>query len=286
MKLAPRYDRPAVLAIDDTVDTVDSQLVPVTRQRRRFQSMLARLTEEQWSHASRCDGWTARDVVVHLVTVNEFWTMSVAAGTAGEPTRVLAGFDPASTPALLVDTMHALSPSEVLDRFVTTNEAFLDTLARLAAEEWSMPAESPPGHVPIRLLAQHALWDSWVHERDVALPLGNAPAIEPDEVASCLRYVAALSPALAFAVGAGGSGGGRRGDVLAVEATDPAVRFVLDVGESVTLRDAPLELDVPCLRGDAAEMTEALSLRRPMDPDAPPEWTEILGGMEAAFDAR
>lgn len=280
MKLAPRYDGPAVLAIDDPVD---SQLVPVTRQRRRFQSMLAELTEEQWSHASRCDGWTARDVVVHLVTVNEFWTMSVVAGTAGAPTRMLTGFDPAATPPLLVDTMRVLSPSAVLDRFVTTNEAFLDTLGALTAEEWAMPAESPPGHVPIRLLAQHALWDSWVHERDVALPLGIASAVEDDEVASCLRYAAALSPALAIAVGGDRAGGGRA--VLAVEATDPSVRFVLTVGDSVTLRDALVEPEIPCLRGDAVELTEVLSLRRPMDLDAPPEWALILGGLEAAFDA-
>jgi uncharacterized protein (TIGR03083 family) len=278
MKLAPRYDGPVVLVIDDTPD---SQLVPVTRQRRRFQAMLAELTDDQWAHASRCDGWTARDVVVHLVTVNEFWNLSVVAGAAGEPTRVLAGFDPAATPPLLVDTMRALSPGEVLDRFVATNDAFLAALAALTTDEWSMPAESPPGHVPIRLLAQHALWDSWVHERDVALPLGITPAIEPDEVASCLRYAAALSPALALTVGRVAAGG----DGLAVEATDPPVRFVLDVGDSVSLRDAPFDHDAPCLRGDAVEMTEALSLRAPMAPDAPMEWTRVRGGLEAAFDA-
>jgi hypothetical protein len=73
--------------------------------------------------------------------------------------------------------------------------------------------------------------------------------------------------------------------VFAVEATDPSVRFVLTVGDSVTLRDASVGPEVPCLRGDAVELTEVLSLRRPMDLDAPPEWALILGGLEAAFDA-
>ena len=278
MRLAPRYDGPPVIVIDDTPT---SQLVPVTRQRRRFQAMLAELTDEQWAHASRCDAWTARDVVVHLISVNEFWNMSVVAGTAGEPTRVLAGFDPAATPPLLVDTMSALSPGEVLDRFSASNESFLTTLSALSIEEWAMPAESPPGHVPIRLLAQHALWDSWVHERDVALPLGITPDIEPDELASCLRYAAALSPALALAVGQVGAGVG----VLSVEATDPTVRFVLDVGDSVSLREAPFDHAAPCLRGDAVEMTEALSLRHPMGVDTPIEWVQVRGGLEAAFDA-
>ena len=31
----------------------------------------------------------------------------------------------------------------------------------------------------MRLLASHALWDGWVHERDIALPLGLTPPEEP-----------------------------------------------------------------------------------------------------------
>ena len=33
----------------------------------------------------------------------------------------------------------------------------------------------------VRLLAHHALWDAWVHERDIALPLGRTPDVEPDD---------------------------------------------------------------------------------------------------------
>jgi uncharacterized protein (TIGR03083 family) len=276
VRLAPRYDGPVILAINDEPS---SQLLPVTRQRRRFQETLAELTDDQWRQASRCERWTTRDVVAHLVSVNEFWTMSVVAGLAGEPTRVLAGFDPATTPPLLVDAMSSLSPSEVLDRFASTNDSLLSTLSALTTDQWSMPAESPAGHVPIRLVAQHALWDSWVHERDVALPLGITPAIEPDEVTSCLRYAAAVNAAL-------GISGDRVGaSVLAAAATDPTVRFVLDVGNCVSLRDESFDGDLPCLRGEAVEMTEALSLRIPISPSTPIEWKKLLGGLEAAFDA-
>jgi uncharacterized protein (TIGR03083 family) len=276
VRLAPRYDGPVVLAIDDHPS---SQLLPVTRQRRRFQEMLAELTDDQWGQASRCEGWTACHVVAHLVSVNEFWNASVIAGLAGEPTRVMAGFDPATTPPLFVDAMSSLSPSEVLDQFVSTNESLLATLSALTIDEWSMPAESPAGHVPIRLLAQHALWDSWIHERDVALPLGITPGVEPDEVTSCLRYAAVVSPVLAIGLGRAVA------RVLAAEATDPTVRFVLDVGDYVSLRNESFDRDLPCLRGDAVEMTEALSLRIPMSPSTPIEWSQLLGGLEAAFDA-
>ena len=195
------------------------------------------------------------------------------------PTRVLAGFDPAATPPVMVDWMSALTPQEVLDQFASTNEALLGAVCELTDEEWSAVAESPPGHVPIRLLAQHALWDSWVHERDVAIPLGIDTAAEPDELTSCLRYAAAVSPALGIGLGHGCTG------TFAVEATDPSIRFVLDVGDSISVREEVAAATVPCLRGDAVTLIEALSLRAPLPPSTPIEWSQLLGGLAKAFDA-
>jgi hypothetical protein len=218
-------------------------------------------------------------VVAHLVGVNVFWRASVLAGLAGAPTRVLAGFDPATTPALMVAPMRELTPTEVLDGFVSSNDAFLAVLADLDNAGWVMLAESPAGHVPIRLIAHHALWDCWVHERDITLPLGLTPATEPDEVGSCVRYAAALSPALA--IGTGHTFAGR----FAIEATDPQLRCVLDVGESVAVRDDMASPEVPCLRGEAVALVEALSIRTPLPPSAPSEWRGLLQGLATAFTA-
>jgi uncharacterized protein (TIGR03083 family) len=276
MRLAPRYDGPPVLSIDDDPT---SQLVPTARQRTRLQTMLATLSAEQWQQASRCNDWSVRDVIAHLVTVNSFWHASVTAGCAGEPTRMLAGFDPAATPPKLVDTMHALSSAEVLEQFTATNEKLLAALDALTEEQWTMPAESPAGHVPIRLVAQHALWDCWVHERDVMAPLGLTAAAEPDELASCLQYAAAVGPLMGLGVGCASSG------MLAVEATDPAVQFVLAVGDVVTLHIGGRDEHLPCLRGDAAELIDVLSLRCAPSADVPFAWISLLEGLQAAFDA-
>ena len=276
MILAPRYDGPPILSIDGQPG---DQLQPLTRQRRRMEAMLAELADDEWAMPSRCAGWSARDVVAHLVGVNIFWHASVVAGLAGTPTRVLAAFDPAATPSLMVDRMSAMSRHEVLDQFVATNETFLGVVAELSDAGWSTVAESPAGHVSIRLLAQHALWDCWVHERDVAVALGITTAAEPDEVRSCLQYAAAVSPALGIGLGHSSPG------VFAVEATDPTIRFVLDVGESVAVRDEGAATTVPCLRGDAMALTEALSLRGPMPASTPAEWTRLIAGLAAAFDA-
>jgi uncharacterized protein (TIGR03083 family) len=275
VKLSPRYDGPPILSVDGPPD---DQAAPVARQRRRMESMLAGLDADGWSAPSRCEGWTVQDVISHLVGVNGFWETSVKAGIAGEPTRMLAAFDPAAHPALMVGAMAELTAAEVFDQFVASNAGFLGALASLDEAGWTKLAESPPGHVPIRLLAQHALWDAWIHERDIALPLGLVPEEEPDEVQSCLVYAAAIGPALAVL-----HDDAFRGE-LAVDADGPETRFTLVVGDSVAVHDGAAA-NVPSLRGAAVALTEALSVRAPLPADAPAEWRHLLKGLATVFDS-
>jgi uncharacterized protein (TIGR03083 family) len=276
MKASPRYEGPVIISISGLPD---DQLVPVTRQRRRLETLVTGLSDYEWTAPSRCHEWTVQDVVAHVVGVNVFWQASVLAGLAGAPTRILVGFDPAATPARMVAGMRDLAPGDVLDQLVTSNDVFLGLLASLDDSGWSALAESPVGHVPIRLIAQHALWDSWIHERDIALPLGLEPDLEADEIGSCLRYAGALSPAFALTAGRQFSD-----DAFGLEASDPELSLVLDVGESVTVRDGDFSTDIPCLRGKAVTLVEALSLRTPLPASSPAEWRQVLAGLAGAFD--
>jgi uncharacterized protein (TIGR03083 family) len=273
--VSPRYEGPPIISI---AGAPDDQLAPLVRQRRRLHAMLATLDDDDWRAASRCAEWTVQDVVAHIVGVNAFWRASVLAGLAGTPTRVLVGFDPATTPDRMVAPMRALAPGEVLDQLATSNDAFLDVMGELDDRGWATLAESPAGHVPIRVIAHHALWDCWVHERDIALPLGSIPPAEPDEVVSCLRFAAALGPS--FAIGAGRTLDG----VFAIEADDPTVRLVLDLGQSVTVRDDASGSGGLCLRGDAVALVEALSLRVPLPPSTPSQWLRLVDELATAFD--
>jgi uncharacterized protein (TIGR03083 family) len=255
----------------------DDQLVPLTRQRKRLETMLVRLGRDEWGAPSRCDDWTVQDVAAHIVGVNAFWTASVLAGLSGTPTRVLTGFDPAATPGLMVAAMRDLGSEEVLDQLVASNDALLGVVGDLDDSGWRTLAESPAGHVPIRLIAHHALWDCWIHERDIALALGLTPPAEADEVRSCLRYVGAVNATFAIA------SGHHFAPMLALEATDPALCLVLEVGESVAVRDGSGPGDAPCLRGDAVDLVEALSLRAPLPTTTPTDWLHLLEGLATAF---
>lgn len=251
---------------------------PMVSQRRRFEELLAALGDDDWARATRCDGWSVQDVVAHLVTVNDFWAASVRAGRAGEPTKVMGRFDPAAMPPMLIAGMADLGPSEVLDRFRTAHDDFLAALDGLDGAGWLTIAETPVGHVPMQQLAMHALWDAWVHERDVALPLGLTVVEDPDEVRTCLRYAAALGPAFSVITGVGLRG------AFAVAGTDPEVAFTVDVADTVEVRSEPTPPGAPCLAGRAVDLVESLSTRSPLPASTPPEWRGLAGGLATVFD--
>ncbi|MGD9705377.1 MAG: maleylpyruvate isomerase family mycothiol-dependent enzyme [Acidimicrobiia bacterium] len=275
MLLTPRYGVPSFFRLDVPFG---DPAVPLLRQRRRLAALLRGLDDDQWAAASRCEGWSVQDVITHLVSTNQFWAFSIGAALGGEPTRFLATFDPVASPVALVEAARSQRPADVLDRFVETNESFADAIAGLDDDGWSTLGEAPPGHVPLRAVALHALWDSWVHERDIVLPLGIAPVEEPDEITGCLGYGAALSPAFAVA------GGSTRQGAIEVDATDPDARFVVEVGESVVVRAGDAPDGALRLTGPAVELLEALSFRVPLPcpVDAGHRW--LLSGLAEVFD--
>lgn len=165
----------------------------------------------------------------------------------------------------------------MLDRFVASTDALVELLASLGKDDWSSLAEAPPGHLTVSAVVHHALWDSWIHERDVLLPLGVTPDVEADEVAAGLRYAAALSPAFAVGRGMGDSG------VLSIVATEPDLSIVVEIGDRVLVRSGTADADL-VLTGDAVELFEALSMRGPLDQSIPAETSWMLTGLPEAFD--
>lgn len=275
MLLTPLYDKPSFLRLELPLG---DPAVPLLRQRRRLESLLGGLDDQQWAAASRCEGWSVQDVIAHLVSTNQFWAFSIGAALRGEPTRFLTTFDPVASPAELVEAARSQASAKVLDLFVETNDELGDAIAGLDDDGWSTLGEAPPGHVPLRAVALHALWDSWIHERDIVVPLGLIPVEEPDEIAACLSYGAALSPAFSMA------GGSTRQGAIAVDATNPVAHFVVEVGESVVVRAGDPPTDALRLTGPAVELLEALSHRAPLPCPVADDHRWLLSGLEKVFD--
>ena len=264
MKLNPRYDADPVIVLDGPPGAIAE---PFTRQRRRLLDTVRGFDAAQWARPSRCAGWSNRDVIAHLDTTNAFWTLSIEAGRRGTPTRYLASFDPVIAPAQLVAETRHLDGEEVVANFEASTTKLIDLVHSLDDQAWTRPAEAPPGHVSTSALAHHALWDSWVHERDILVPFGAPPPEETDEIAACLRYAAALGPAFAVDAGVAATG------TLAVVTTHPDVAFDVDIGRQIRVRSLPINApgrERPSadlvLVGPAVDLLEAFSVRAAFPP--------------------
>ena len=273
MRVQPRFGSDPIIRLDGSPIAVRE---PFVRQRRRLLATFASLTPEQWSTPSRCVGWTVREVAAHLAAVDTFWGYSISKGSKGQPTQILVDFDPTSTPAALVAANAELSFIEVLAQLTATTQRLLTLVESLEEAAWTLPAEGPPGHLSISAIVHHALWDAWIHERDVMLPLGQTPPIYDDEVLASLRYVAALGAG--FTISSGTSKTGR----LGVSVTHPDAAFVVDITDSVTVRARQVPSDAE-LSGDAVELLEALSVRAPLLQELPGDLAWMVEGLSQAF---
>ncbi len=284
MQLTPKYDSPPVLSLDGPPGAIAE---PAIRQQRRLVDTLAALTPGQWERPSRCDGWSARDVAVHLHGVHGFWQFSAAQGLKGAPTRFLATFDPVASPPRMVAAATPMSNDELVDQMRTSTAALEAQWRSFTEADWTALAEAPPGHISISAVVHHALWDSWIHERDIMLPLGITPAVEDDEVAASLRYVAALAPA--FGICRGGTAHGS----FTIDAGH--VRAVIDIGDAVYVRAGAAVETVDTvdtgdpaagmvLRGDPVELLEMLSFRAPWTLQPPADSAWMLTGLAHTFD--
>jgi uncharacterized protein (TIGR03083 family) len=182
------------VAIHIVLPTPTHQLL--TWQRNRLISWLSRLDPDLWAHSSRCEQWDIRDVVAHLIDTNR-WTLgalAVAADPAlGPQLRVFDRFDPRETPHEQVLTARGQTPAELLAQLRETSDVAGRALARAAADP-QFPAVAwvnGPRYQPA-LVAMHLLWDSWLHERDICVALGQDVGYDLDDELTALAAYAVL----------------------------------------------------------------------------------------------
>jgi uncharacterized protein (TIGR03084 family) len=122
-----------------------------------------------WSRASRCEGWTVADVVLHLAQTDE---LALASATGGFPEAM-------SAMSGSVDESAALMVAGERGRFEPAGAVF-ERWRRGAAELDRVLAGCDPhqrvqwvaGPLSARTLATTRLAETWIHTGDVAAALG------------------------------------------------------------------------------------------------------------------
>src|SRR5580765_4237727 len=167
----------------DVDPVLGAPVEPWLRHRARMTEALRALSDEQWMATTRCTEWNAKDVTAHLITADAFWIGSLTAARAGAPpTTFLEGFNPSKSLEPFVSAMRDTPIAEVHDQFVAATDAFAATVNDFTEDDWRAIGESPFGHLEARFIFAHAFWDAWLHERDIFVPLGLTPPVEPDEL--------------------------------------------------------------------------------------------------------
>lgn len=168
------------------LDPTDA-LAAHARHRRRFAVEAEALDSEALAQPSRCSLWSVADVLRHLGDVDE-WMQAIWSGGR----TPFTSFDPILTPHEFVVAGRAISDLEARDRFVASCETMAADVGSSGPERWGLTSVSPVGFVPWWLSALHVFFDSWIHERDVLLPLGVSPPVEDAEAVPVLAYSLAI----------------------------------------------------------------------------------------------
>ena len=161
--------------------------------RERLRRWLRDLPGASWDRPTRCRAWDVSGLVQHLISGSQFLGYTLHQARKGEPTRLLATFDPQATPAAAAAAFFDLGPAELCAALEEVDGRVQAEIDAFGEDDWGLPAEAPPGRVPAYVSVNHFLFDSWVHERDLMVPAGESPAVDPREAAAVTSYVVALA---------------------------------------------------------------------------------------------
>lgn len=146
------------------------------------------LTADQWMTQSLCPDWSVRGVLVHLGAVEHM--------LLGEPPGSMPDALPFGKVGDWIQSVTALSDQEVLGRYREVIAARRDELSAMSDDDFHLPCMTPVGPGTYGRFMDVRVFDFWVHEQDIRVPLGlpgreDGPAAEMavDEVEASLGYI-------------------------------------------------------------------------------------------------
>jgi len=147
-------------------------------ERRDIRALLEELTPEQWAHESLCEGWTVRELVIHLVA----WDDLLIYRSRREHVRALIRFAALYASSFgsmtrLNNRLQAgtgdLAPGQLVQLFGADDRPDL---------KWLFDGSNPAAH-----LAEYV-----IHHQDIRRPLGLPRQIPPDRLIVGLNGVTKL----------------------------------------------------------------------------------------------
>ena len=154
-----------------------------------FSNLLSSLEENDWAVQSLCPDWDIRGVVTHLAGIEDL-LLGWAPQSAEEwpPFQKMTDFEKETS---------GLSNSELLEKTLNILELRRKELSALSDSAWNAECMTPIGPATYGRFMNVRVFDFWVHQRDMTMPLGIDTKddgvhaeITLDEVHGSLGYIA------------------------------------------------------------------------------------------------
>ncbi len=153
-----------------------------------LEPLLASLDDEQWAVQSLCPDWTIGGIVAHLAAVESM--------LAGEAASAFAEALPFEKVGAFMTEVADLDRAQMLERYSGLIEGRKADLAGMTDADMDEPSMTPVGPGTYGRFMAVRVFDFWVHEQDMRVPLGlpgheSGPAAEMsiDEIEMSLGYI-------------------------------------------------------------------------------------------------
>lgn len=216
--------------------------------------LLDGLDDDQWATQSLCPDWTVRGVVVHLGAVEHM--------LVGEPPGSMPDALPFGKVGEWMQMVEPLTNAELLARYRDVIATRRSELATMTQADFDQPCMTPVGPGTYGRFMNVRVFDFWVHEQDIRVPLG-LPGHETGPAAD--TAIAEVERSLGYIVGK--KIGLPEGRSLTLELTGPVDRM-FHVSVDGRARQVP-SLDAPDVVVRTDSTTFALLACGRIDPQQP-----------------
>ncbi len=175
----------------------EKNLAVALKESKFLKQYINDLPSDAWDRQSACDLWTVREVVTHLVIVNQAFTATI--------TRGLRGISTPPEGAAPAGTMSASSVSErfhqgvvaarerlgdeILKQFNHTNDQMDELLSSVSDFDWEKPCHHAVSVFPVRTFLNTRVSELVMHGWDIRSPFETNARISPDAIPIVLELL-------------------------------------------------------------------------------------------------
>lgn len=183
--------------VDGLSSGVEAVRQILASRRQALLDLLQNMPNSYWDMRSRCSDWSVHQVVRHVRDAAKIHVARLGGGAF--PFSSSERFDPKTSPASWMAHSEGETPRETVGQLV---QIFKEEDLLFARRVGQNAPDLVPGPLRRKLhwsvSSVHFLWDSWMHERDICVPLGLTTVTGDDEMRLVTMYallVAAAPPA-------------------------------------------------------------------------------------------